>query len=280
MNGPRNPILEAALRYCPRTVPLDGKRPAVGQDWPNWDATPETITAWFSRHPYANVGVRCGSGLVVLDVDIRDGGQESLDCLIAEHGKLPIGPTAVTGSGGFHHYYRGNCRSRNLRALGINGLEIKAAGTQVVAPPSIHPDTGREYVWHPDRPQPGDGPLPELPAWLIELAGERRQLQHSDVGELHADDPLRAIPAEVYIPALTGLRIGWDRKVVCPLHNETVGSLHVYPGDGGWFCHGCSRGGTIYDFGAELWSMGTRGAAFVELRRRLAAALLLSEAAA
>jgi DNA primase len=100
------------------------------------------------------------------------------------------------------------------------------------------------------------------------------------LNELHADDPLRAIPAEVYIPALTGLRIGWDRKVVCPFHDETVGSLHAYPGDRGWFCHGCSRGGTIYDFGAELWSTSTRGAAFVELRRRLAAALLLSEVAA
>jgi hypothetical protein len=258
MTGRRDAILEAALRYGRRAIPLDGKIPAVGNNWPIWNATPETIRAWFAGHPDANVGVRCGFGVVVIDIDTWDGGQESLDRLIAEHGKPPIGPTVITGSGGFHLYFRGDCRSRNLRAIGLDGLEIKAAGTQVVAPPSVHPDTGREYVWHPDKPQPGDGPLPDLPAWFVELAGERREFQPGDVTELQTDDPLRAIPAEVYVPALTGLKIGWDRKVVCPFHEETVGSLHVYPGGQGWFCHGCSRGGSIYDFGAELWSMSTR----------------------
>lgn len=270
-------ILKAALQYGSRAVPLNGKIPAVGQNWPSWNATPESITAWYAGHPAANIGVRCGNGLVVLDIDTRDGGEESLARLVAEHGRPPIGPTVITGSGGFHCYFHGDCRSRNLRSIGIDGLEIKSDGTQVVAPPSIHPDTGRAYAWHPERPRLGEGPLPELPAWLLELAGQRRQFKPSEINKLHADDPLRAIPAEVYVPALTGLRIGWDRKVLCPFHGDGNASLHVYPDDGGWYCHGCSRGGTIYDLGAELWSMGTRGSAFVELRRRLAAALLVSE---
>lgn len=274
-----NAILDAALQYGRRALPLNGKVPAVGRNWPDWEATPEKIRAWFAAHPDANVGVRCGAGLVVLDVDTRDGGQKSLAALIAENGEPPLGPTVITGSGGFHYYFRGDCRSCNLRKLGIAGLELKAGGTQVVAPPSIHPDTGREYVWHPDRPKPGSGPLPELPGWLAALAGQRRHLS-DEPARLNVDDPLLAIPAEEYVPALTGSQIGFDRKIPCPFHGEHNPSLHVYPGAGGWYCHGCSRGGSIYDFGAELWGMSPRGAKFFELRRRLAAALLLAEQAA
>lgn len=48
------------------------------------------------------------------------------------------------------------------------GLDIKTEGGQVVAPPSIHPTTGRAYEWevahHPD-----DVPLAEVPPWLLQL---------------------------------------------------------------------------------------------------------------
>jgi DNA primase len=49
-------------------------------------------------------------------------------------------------------------------------------------------------------------------------------------------------------------------------------SLHVYEDpQRGWYCFGCGRGGSIYDLASLLLRRGTRGDAFLELRRELAA---------
>ena len=90
------------------------------------------------RWPTANVGIATGarSGLVVLDVDPRHGGDEQLAAFEAEHGKLPETAAVVTGGGGAHYYFNhpgGDIRSRKLSP----GLELKADGTFVVAPPSL-----------------------------------------------------------------------------------------------------------------------------------------------
>jgi len=170
-------VLEAALRYAPRTVPLhppdafpagdqrNGKAPCVGRDWCNWKATPEAIRAHWERHPRSNVGVRTGGGLVVLDVDPRAGGDDVLGDLEHEHGELPPTLKVATGGGGTHYYLRG---PRDLPSFDIGtGLEVKAAGRQVVAPPSVHPDTGALYEWEADC-APGERELAELPAWVAQ----------------------------------------------------------------------------------------------------------------
>jgi hypothetical protein len=90
-----------------------------------------------------------------------------------------------------------------------------------------------------------------------------------------AGGALDAIPAAEYVPALTGRELGRDGKILCPFHEERTPSLHCYerPEDG-WSCFGCSRGGSIVDFGAALYGIEPRGASFHEIRRRLAADLL------
>ena len=88
-------------------------------------------------------------------------------------------------------------------------------------------------------------------------------------------DALREISPVVYVPALTGLTPGRDGKVSCPFHGvDRTPSLHVYsePADG-WYCYGCRRGGSIFDLGAEVFGLSTRGRDFIELRRRLHEAL-------
>ncbi len=67
-----------------------------------------------------------------------------------------------------------------------------------------------------------------------------------------------------------------DRHVCrCPLpgHDDQTPSFTIYPGDRGWYCFGCGRGGSIFDLGAEVYGLSTRGRDFVELRRRLRDAL-------
>ncbi len=69
---------------------------------------------------------------------------------------------------------------------------------------------------------------------------------------------------------LTGQVVGRSRKVRCPLHDDRVASLHVYPdAERGWYCFGCRRGGSVYDLAALLWRRPTRGAEFAALRRDL-----------
>ena len=50
-----------------------------------------TIAGWWSHWPSANVGILTGarSGLIVLDVDPRHGGDDVLAALLAEHGRCP-----------------------------------------------------------------------------------------------------------------------------------------------------------------------------------------------
>ena len=92
--------------------------------------------------PRGLLAIRTGttSGLCVADVDPRNGGQ--LD-------KALMTPTATvaTGGGGWHLYYR-HPGVPTLPALpGVPGVDIKGEGGYVIAPPSIHPDTGKPYRW-------------------------------------------------------------------------------------------------------------------------------------
>jgi hypothetical protein len=88
------------------------------------------------------------------------------------------------------------------------------------------------------------------------------------------EDPLLAVSARTYVPVLIGQRLGRDSKVRCPFHQDRTPSLHAYAApEQGWFCFGCRRGGSIYDFGAQLWGLEPRGDDFLRLRARLEAEL-------
>jgi hypothetical protein len=90
------------------------------------------------------------------------------------------------------------------------------------------------------------------------------------------DRELRAISTADYVHVLGGREPNGAGKVLCPFHDDRDPSLHLYDG-GSFYCFGCRRGGTIYDFAAHLWFSGEpasalRGRRFIEVRERLAAA--------
>jgi hypothetical protein len=102
-------LLKAALSYAGRAIPVfpcepGGTRPLTYNGF--WDATTNErhIKAWWGRWPAANIGVPTGerSGLLVLDVDPRDGGPQSLVALERRNGPLPRTARARTGGGGVH----------------------------------------------------------------------------------------------------------------------------------------------------------------------------------
>lgn len=170
---PFNKKLTAALCYAKQgfpIVPLNGKIPRI-KNWPNKASTNENeIRAWMKTWPSSNIGMITGktSGVFVLDVDVKTGGIENLDLLKSEYGPLPDTLTAQTGGGGRHYFFKypSGGLSNSTGEL-PSGLDVRANGGQIVVSPSIHPDTGREYVWQDF--EPGEIEVAEAPPWLLNL---------------------------------------------------------------------------------------------------------------
>jgi len=117
------------------------------------------IAGWFNGEDI-NIGIVAGleSGLVILDVDPRHGGAESL-----KQYNVPQTPKVQTGSGGFHFYFKhpgGDVR--NSAGTIADGLDVRAHHGFCVAPPSQH-TSGNEYKWLVD----ARAPLADAPAWLL-----------------------------------------------------------------------------------------------------------------
>ncbi len=98
-----------------------------------------------------NVGVRLSRSQLVVDVDPRNfaPGEDSLERLQNSLG-LDFGdfPTVETGGGGWHIYMQKPSEAEVVGQLReFPGVEFKTEGKQVVAPGSIHPETGRAYRW-------------------------------------------------------------------------------------------------------------------------------------
>jgi DNA primase len=62
-------------------------------------------------------------------------------------------------------------------------------------------------------------------------------------------------------------KAGKELRGPCPIHKGTRDSLAIDVASGSWFCHsGCARGGSIYDFEAELTGVNGK-AAYAEVLR-------------
>jgi hypothetical protein len=184
-----NETLAAALKYAKRGWPVfplwgrdDGKcdcgdancknpgKHPIGSLAPhgfkNATTDPKVIERWWRKHPDAGIGLVTGnaSGLIVIDVDIKNKnpdrhGWAALGLLEAELGRLPEPKIASTPSGGRHYYFRYAEGIRSSTEKLGPGLDIKAEGGFVVAPPSHG-----LYDWVDGRP------APDLPAaWVAHL---------------------------------------------------------------------------------------------------------------
>lgn len=140
----------------------------------NWGAVatkePESLKAWWRTIKKANTGVVTGqpSGIIVVDIDPRHGGDESLDNLQVKHGKLPDTAMVITGSGGSHIYFKhpGQIVKNSAGAIGA-GIDIRGDGGFVVGPGSLHA-SGGYYEWEASS-EPADVGFAEMPEWLKTL---------------------------------------------------------------------------------------------------------------
>ena len=144
-----------------------GKHPRTRNGFKGATSDESLIRDWWGQWPDANIGGATGtpSGRVVLDVDPRSGGDESLAKLEREHDRLPETVLSLTGGAGQHLLFRPNSyRLKSVNGKLGPGLDFKADGGYVVLPPSGHA-SGATYEWdtqrHPDRVQ-----LADLPEWI------------------------------------------------------------------------------------------------------------------
>ncbi len=156
-----NLMVQNAIRYIKlgwylTPLSVHGKRPLV-KDWIKHATNNEDeVKMWASRYPHGfNVGLLVGqkSGIVVLDVDPRNGGDKHYKSVLENLGLKDTGPRVLTGGdgGGFHLYFKHPNPSEYFRSHEIAmGVDLMAdGGHHVVLPPSIHP-SGRKYVWGVD----------------------------------------------------------------------------------------------------------------------------------
>jgi hypothetical protein len=160
--------LDQILGYAARgwyVFPLkpSSKEPATWHGFHDATNNPAKIRRWWGQgFPY-NVGVRTGiaSGVFIVDIDgLR--GYTNLRELERQRGLLP--PTLISTTGkGRHLWFRAELEIPCSTGKVAAGIDVRADGGYVAAPPSTHPN-GKRYTWLNDLP-----PAP-APTWLIELA--------------------------------------------------------------------------------------------------------------
>ena len=131
---------------CVETPGEKAKSPYTRNGFHDASIEPTQIHTWWDYKPRALIGLAVPAGMMVIDIDPRKGG--SREALEEKVGKLPITATVWSGRGdGGHHLYfmrpKGDLTGIRLRSMGI---DLKDADRgYVIAPPSLHPDTGQPY---------------------------------------------------------------------------------------------------------------------------------------
>lgn len=181
-------LLAGALEYANRgwaVFPLvpGTKRPLTQNGFKGASSALEDVQAYWTANPHANVAIATGeaSGLVIVDVDRKHGGLDTLRQLEEAYG--PLGTYKVrTGSGGLHFYFRHpGVPIRNKAGL-FPGVDIRGDGGYVVAPPSELFESGAyQYL---------GGVILDIPAWLLEHLVEKPRVAGTQPGEFGAKGDL------------------------------------------------------------------------------------------
>ena len=164
-------------------IPLEGKTPRESH-WERWCREKRQFKEQDFLTPTGdikNAGIACGpaSGIIVIDEDEP----EKFKSLCQQNGwQLPETFTIQTGSGKTHRYYEYlnddreyGCRSfKDAKNARQTIFDVKGVGGQVVAPGSIHPDTGKPYRIIKD------SPIAPAPVWLLKEASKNGSKQKDD----------------------------------------------------------------------------------------------------
>jgi hypothetical protein len=160
-----NEFVDVALSYAAKGYLVfpckpQSKKPATPNGFKDATTDPQTIRRWWSDNPDYNVAIRTGkeSNLIVLDVD--EGGEQTLK----DNGWNATATVTIKTGKGFHHYYKHPGGTISTKVRLAEGIDVKADGGYVLAPPSVHPN-GSAYEWIIG---PQDAAIADAPEWLLQ----------------------------------------------------------------------------------------------------------------
>lgn len=163
-----------------------GRKGPPPEDYTGWagrDPSFPDVVAWTEDRADGNVALHLPPGVIGLDVDNygSKAGKSSLDSAERMWGPLPdtwITTSRQDGVSGIR-LYSVPVGLRWPGGFGPGTETIHSGHRYAVAPPSVHPDTGRAYRWiNPDgvvsTAPPELGSLPELPmTWVVGMTNGR-----------------------------------------------------------------------------------------------------------
>lgn len=158
------------------------KHPACAHGFKDATTNEAELRAFFENSRYRNVGLATGrlSGIDVVDVDPRNGGTEAWQEFLAMFPETRTDTyTVASGADGLHLYFL-HPPGQELRGeqMMLNGVDFKADGGYVVAPPSQH-ESGGYYRTINDAPLL---PLPESILAMLKSGVRPEGLTHSPRG--------------------------------------------------------------------------------------------------
>ncbi|HEY4279696.1 MAG TPA: hypothetical protein VGM91_15835, partial [Conexibacter sp.] len=127
-------------------------------------------------------------------------------------------------------------RSRLMRLAGTVNYKSGRHARVIHADLALRPYSLRDLV----------GDLPDLPS---------RRAPRRPGQPVNNDDPYKTIAPATYFVELAGVDVVGYGLIRCPApdHDDDHPSCNVGDdADTGWWCHGCARGGTIYDLASVL----------------------------
>ena len=178
----------AARKYAELGMPVfplqpRGKEPVTASGCLQATTDSAVIDRWWNAAPDMNVAIATGgaSGVFVVDVD-DEIGEATIRELERANGALPPTVESLTGRGR-HIWFRLGEHDpvRNSAGRIGSGVDIRANGGYVVAPPSVHP-SGRKYEWSVD----SAAEFVDAPDWLHEKMATTGDGKGRPLEEWHA----------------------------------------------------------------------------------------------
>lgn len=177
---------EAALMYAAwgwHVLPVapNSKTPATRHGVNDATTDVEQIVKWWTAQPECNIGIAAGkvSGIVVFDVDPRNGGEAGWERWNSANGLLPEGVMALTAGGGQHYVAAWHQEIRSCKLA--EGVDLLSDGRYFVVWPSTI--ESREYVWEASS-DPFEGVAPaEIPEqWITAYRAMRKEAKANQQG--------------------------------------------------------------------------------------------------
>lgn len=146
-----------------------GKHPCADERGIKRTSPTEHVLKWISKYREINLAVLTGkeSGILILDVDKKSGGFDSLKYLESTFSSLPQTWITETGGGGKHFWFKYNGNDIGNPTGFKKGIDIRCNGGIAIAPSSLH-SSGNYYRWS-DEFHPAWTELAPTPQWLIDL---------------------------------------------------------------------------------------------------------------